>query len=281
VHAGYADSPSYVLHTNLVGTIHCLEAARKCGAAVVFLSTSRVYPVTRLRSLPLHQENARLDIAAGTSGSGWSRDGIAREFPLDGHRTIYGATKLASELLVEEYRAAYGLKTIVNRCGVIAGPWQMGKVDQGFVVLWAARHLYGGRLSYKGFGGHGHQVRDVLHVQDLCDLVTLQIDGLDRFDGRVFNVGGGHERSVSLRELTALCEERSGRTIAIEPRVETDPADVPYYVTDNREVSAAVGWTPQRPLGGVIDDVFQWLRASREMLLPILGQAHSVIETSS
>ena len=58
---------------------------------------------------------------------------------------MYGATKLASELLIEEYRAMYGLRAVVNRCGVISGPWQMGKVDQGFVVLWAARHLYGGR----------------------------------------------------------------------------------------------------------------------------------------
>jgi CDP-paratose 2-epimerase len=281
VHAGYSNSPSYVLQTNLVGTIHCLEAARQFGAAVVFLSTSRVYPVNRLRSLPLQQEHARLDIPAGTTGPGWSREGIAREFPLDGHRTIYGATKLASELLIEEYRAAFGLRAIVNRCGVIAGPWQMGKVDQGFVALWAARHLYGGRLSYKGFGGHGHQTRDVLHVLDLCDLVARQIDGIDRYDGRVLNVGGGHERSVSLRELTALCEERTGRTIAFEPRPETDPADVPYYVSDNREVSAVVGWAPQRPLTQVLDDVFEWLRGFRDVLVPLLGDAQSLVETSS
>ena len=77
------------------------------------------------------------------------------------------ATKLASELLVEEYRAIYDLRTIVNRCGVISGPWQMGKVDQGFLVLWASRHLLGGALSYVGFDGEGLQVRDVLHIEDL------------------------------------------------------------------------------------------------------------------
>ena len=71
---------------------------------------------------------------------------------------------------------AFGLKAIINRCGVLAGPWQMGKVDQGFMSLWAARHLYGGTLSYNGFGGLGHQVRDVLHVDDLYDLIALQLN---------------------------------------------------------------------------------------------------------
>ena len=85
----------------------------------------------------------------------------------------------------------YAVPAIVNRCGVIAGPWQMGKVDQGFVSLWAARHLWGVALSYIGFGGRGLQVRDVLHVQDLCELVERQIDNLPRWSGAVLNVGGG------------------------------------------------------------------------------------------
>src|SRR5438477_348415 len=117
--------------------------------------------------------------------------GISEEFPLSGARSLYGATKLASELFIEEYAYAYGLRAVVDRCGVLAGPWQMGKVDQGFVALWVARHLFEGRLSYIGFGGSGKQVRDVLHVDDLCDLVTRQIARLDDVGGEVFNVGGG------------------------------------------------------------------------------------------
>ena len=131
---------------------------------------------------------------------------------------MYGATKLASELICEEYRAMYGLRTVINRCGVIAGPWQMGKVDQGVVVLWAARHAYGGELSYVGFGGDGLQVRDVLHVADLCDLIRVQLADLPRYDGAVFNVGGGRERSVSLLELTRMCAERSGRELRVRSR---------------------------------------------------------------
>ena len=184
---------------------------------------------------------------------------------------MYGATKLASELLIDEYRAMYGLHAVVNRCGVISGPRQMGKVDQGFIVLWAARHLFGGPLGYVGFGGEGLQVRDVLHVDDLYDLIRLQLGDLPRFDGAVFNVGGGRAQSVSLLELTTMCRERAGRSIALGQTSDTTPADVPYYVTDNAQVTAASGWAPRRGLGALLDDVFSWLREHRATLEPILG----------
>ena len=273
VQAGYGGSPAYVLHTNLTGTINCLEAARRHKADVIFLSTSRVYPIDRLRSLPLVRTGNRLDIPRAESGVGWSARGISTDFALGGHRTMYGATKLASELIVEEYRAMYGMRAIVNRCGVISGPWQMGKVDQGFLVLWAARHLYGGRLTYSGFGGEGLQVRDVLHIEDLYDLLRVQIADMSRHSTAVHNVGGGAERSVSLAELTVACRQRAGRAIEIAPVPETNAADVPYYVTDNTAISAATGWSPRRSLDVVLDDVFAWLEAHRSTLAPVLGAA--------
>ena len=239
----------------------------------MFLSTSRVYPIERLRGLPLERRAERYEIPDSASGAGWSAKGIASDFPLIGHRSLYGATKLASELMIEEYRAMYGLRTVIYRFAVIAGPWQMGKVDQGFIVLWAARHLFGGPLSYVGFGGEGLQVRDVLHVADLCDLIRLQIADLPRYDGRSFNVGGGRERSVSLRELTAMCRDRAGRTIPIGSSATTGAADVPYYTTDNSQIAAVSGWTPRRGLGEVLDDVVAWLREHRAALSPILSAA--------
>jgi len=271
VHAGYGGSPAYVVQTNLTGTIHCLELARRHQADVIFLSTSRVYPIAPLRALPLSRERDRLDIPADAAGQGWSRAGISTDFPLAGYRSMYGATKLASELLIEEYRAMYGVRTIVNRCGVLSGPWQMGKVDQGFIVLWASRHLFGEPLSYIGFGGEGHQVRDVLHVADLYDLVRLQIADMARHSGAVYNVGGGHANSVSLAELTGLCRARAGQSVAIAANPQTNDADVPYYVTDNGAVTAATGWAPTRPVDKLIDDVFAWLRSHRAILEPIFA----------
>ena len=184
---------------------------------------------------------------------------------------MYGATKLAAELLVEEYHAMYGLRTIINRCGVISGPWQMGKVDQGFVVLWAARHLFGGPLCYTGFGGEGLQVRDVLHVADLYDAIRLEVNDISRHDGGLFNLGGGRERSVSLIELTAMCRERAGSRMSIESCPDTNEADVPYYVTDNRHITAASGWSPRRGLDVLLDDIFDWLRKNRAVLEPLLS----------
>ena len=126
------------------------------------------------------------------------REGVAEAFPLNGPRSFYGASKLSSELLIAEYVHSYGLKALINRCGVLAGPWQMGKVDQGVVTLWVARHYFRRSLSYCGFGGHGKQVRDVLHVDDLSDLIWKQLQSVNDWDGEVYNVGGGRENSTSL-----------------------------------------------------------------------------------
>ena len=271
VHAGYGGSPDYLVETNLLGTWNCLELARRERCDFLFLSTSRVYAIAALTALPLTASAQRLDVAENASGPGWSWHGITTGFGDRGSRSLYGATKLASELLIEEYRAMYGIRAIVDRCGVLTGPWQMGKVDQGFLVLWAARHLYGGPLAYSGFGGQGLQVRDVLHVLDLHDLIATQIESFGELDGRVFNVGGGRDGSVSLRELTAACAARAGRTIPIGSDPATRAADVPWYVTDNREVTAETGWRPRRAVSTILDEVFAWLTDHRSQLEPILG----------
>jgi CDP-paratose 2-epimerase len=269
VSAGYDDKAPYVVHTNLVGAFHCLEFARRHQSATIFLSTSRVYSIAALRALPLIASASRFELP-DDRGIGWSSRGISEAFPINGARSLYGATKLASELLIEEYGAMFGLPAIVNRCGVITGPWQMGKVDQGFFVLWAARHLYGGALSYTGLKGAGLQVRDVLHIADLYGLIAHQIKHLETLAGRVFNVGGGVESSISLRELTQLCEERAGKRIAIGSNPATRPEDIPYYVTDNSMVTAQTGWTPKYTIERSLDDVFGWLGDHRDELIPIL-----------
>jgi CDP-paratose 2-epimerase len=270
VHAGYGQSPGYLVNTNLIGLINCLDHLRRTGGDLVFLSSSRVYPIAGLRALPLEQRGDRL-VPAGEDRTGWSASGISEDFPLTGARSLYGATKLAAELLIEEYRAMYGLRAVIDRCGVIAGPWQMGKVDQGFVVLWMVRHLFGGKLSYSGFGGEGVQVRDILHVDDLFALLRLQVADWATGDGATFNVGGGAAVSVSLRELTARCEALTGRRLAIGQDADTRPADIPYYVSDHRAVTGVTGWQPVRDVDTILEDIHRWLVNERAQLEPILG----------
>jgi len=203
--AGIDGSPAYVTQTNLLGTLNCLEATRRHGACILFLSTSRVYPIEAIRRIPLVEGDTRFEIdGARCSSTGLSADGIAEDFPLSGARSIYGATKLASELFITEYADTYGVPALIDRCGVLTGPWQMGKVDQGVVVHWVASHFFGRPLRYIGYGGTGKQVRDILHVGDLTALIECQLPALPQGRGQVYNVGGGRFCSVSLCELTEL-----------------------------------------------------------------------------
>ena len=271
VRSGYGEGLRYLYDTNLTGTLNTLELARLHKADLLFLSTSRIYPMEGLRRLPLAEGEIRLDLTASAKGEGWSAAGIAENFPLPGTRSFYGATKLASELLIAEYAQAFGLRTLINRCGVIAGPWQMGKVDQGFFVLWAARHFFRGPLGYQGYGGRGLQVRDVLAIDDLALLLWQQLNQLDDLYGSTFNVGGGRTNSVSLQELTRLCEARTGARLALGSQSETHPADVPWYIADNAAVTAATTWGPRTTVPELLDQVLAWLHENAERLRPLLG----------
>jgi CDP-paratose 2-epimerase len=270
VSAGYHSSPAYLLNTNLLGTINCLELAREKCSDFIFISTSRVYPIKAICSIPLIEKDTRFEAEPNTDVAGFSARGISESFTLEGSRSLYGATKLASELLVAEYQAMYGLRTVVNRCGVLTGPWQMGKVDQGFVVLWVARHIFGGNLSYFGYGGKGKQVRDILHIEDLFDLLLIQIKDFDQHNGQTYNVGGGQGISVSLHELTQLCQDVTGRKINIHAVHADREGDIPYYITDTRRVSTATGWHPKRTTRQIIDEIHKWIIQNKAALNPIL-----------
>ena len=264
--AGYSGSPRYLLDTNLVGTLNCLELARKRQADFVFLSTSRVYPIQALRDLHYSEAETRFVLDDEQNYSGASALGVAEDFPLRGSRSLYGATKLASELFVEEYRSAFGIRTVVNRCGVITGPWQMGKVDQGVFALWMAHHHFGGELRYIGYEGSGKQVRDLLHIDDLFELIDIQTRELDLFDGQIFNIGGGLERSLSLLETTTLCEQITDRRITIHRQPETRAVDVPLYITDHRRITDLCGWRPSRSAKQTLADIHEWI-ADNEALV--------------
>jgi CDP-paratose 2-epimerase len=271
--AGIHSSPRYVLDTNLTGTLNCLETARVNKAGVIFLSTSRVYPIDHLNQLNFNEGETRFNLTDDQSIEGASSAGIRENFPLEGSRSLYGATKLSSELIIQEYQSIYGMPTIINRCGVLTGPWQMGKVDQGVVVLWAARHIYQEPLSYIGYGGTGKQVRDILHVDDLAQLVSVQLDQLRALSGTTFNVGGGVDVSASLLELTAICKSLTNNSIPIDSITQDREADVRMYITDNGRVTDSLGWAPEIKVEQIMEDVVRWIRDNQESLRPILSSS--------
>ena len=269
--AGYDGAPNYVIDTNLKGTINCLEFARRHRSSFVFLSTSRVYPISTIANLKYREDKTRLELLDEQDIAGASSFGISENFPLEGFRSLYGATKLSSELIFSEYLQMYGLRGVINRCGVLTGPWQMGKIDQGVVVLWAAHHYFGGKLSYLGYGGTGKQVRDLLHVRDLYDLLKIQLADLDRFNGRIFNIGGGREISVSLAELTALCQKYSGKNIEITSQPSNREGDIPCYLSDCRRIEDFCGWKARTSADKIIEEIMEWIRENESQLKPILS----------
>ena len=263
-------SPEYVINTNLIGTINCLEYARVNNCNFIFLSTSRVYSIPKLLELPLEVNNNRFSLAEIDQLSGFSKLGINENFSTNGIKSIYGATKISSEILIHEYINAFNINAIINRCGVIAGPWQFGKIDQGVAVLWMANHFWKKNLNYIGFGGDGYQVRDFLHIDDLVKLIIIQIETIKQFSGQVFNVGGGVENSCSLVELTKICENVSKNKIDIGKMDVDRNDDIPYFITDFSKIKNISGWAPEKSLENILVDIYSWIDENKNELINIL-----------
>lgn len=269
--SGFDGAPDYVLNTNLLGAINCFELARKNKADMVFLSTSRVYPMHSINALKYKETDSRFELEDQQPLPGASSQGISEQFSLNGSRTLYGTTKLCSELILQEYLEMYGVRSIIDRCGVLTGPWQMGKVDQGVVVHWIARHIFGGNLGYFGYGGQGKQVRDLLHIDDFYRLLILQIKDFDKYNGQIYNVGGGYDVSVSLKELTELCQKASGNSFEIGSVKENREGDIPIYLSDCSKIFEKSGWKPNHTPEKIIDEITRWVVDNKEFLKPILG----------
>jgi CDP-paratose 2-epimerase len=271
VMAGMGATLNYVINTNLNGTINTLELAARSGAKFIFLSTSRVYPISYLENINYTEGATRFDLSDKQTLAGVSSRGISEAFPLDKARSVYGATKLASELLIEEFREFFDVNYVINRCGVIAGPHQMGKVDQGVITLWVARHYWKKDIAYFGYGGTGKQVRDALHILDLFDLVDFEVHNFDKVNGRTFNAGGGVSSSVSLQELTRICADVTGNKVGASSVAENRKGDIPLYITDNTKITTEIGWAPKRNINDIITDTFNWIHKNEKQLNPILN----------
>lgn len=266
VHAGTDGTVDYLLNTNLVGTLNCLEYAKQRVDRMVFLSTSRVYSLAPLQKIILEEDETRFQLSQQNNIIGLTDCGITEDFSTRTARSLYGASKLASELVVQEYADTFNMRVVINRCGVIAGPGQFGKVDQGVFTLWVANHFFQKPLAYFGYGGRGLQVRDLLHPEDLYRLLLKQVERVQECSGEVFNVGGGMDVSTSLAELTARCRQITGHEVPIERKDKTSSVDIPFYVTDNSRVSDRFEWQPQKTIGSIVEDIYSWIEKNKAEL---------------
>jgi CDP-paratose 2-epimerase len=264
---GYAN-PMFDLTNNTFGLAHVLEKARRDEAVLILWSTNKVYSGDRINAVPRVERETRWewDAASGYAARGFSfARGFSEAFDVDGgQHSIYGVSKLCADLLCQEWHDAFGVRTVVNRFSCLAGPGQFGKSAQGWVAWWVIAFHFGLPLTYIGW--NGKQVRDALFTPDINRLVELEITQIDRCAGRVFNIGGGPERSLSVRELTAWCERRFGRAVPI--RLEPTPrkADHVIYLSDTRSAEQTLGWRPQVGLDEGLEEIIAWVEREHARL---------------
>ena len=246
-----------VIETNLIGTINILKKAKIDNSKILFISSSRVYPIIPLNKI-VKNKNIKSKIRLNKK--------IDENENIKGAKSIYGLTKLASEMFIEEFSYAFGIKYLINRCGVISGPLQFGKQDQGFVSLWVWKHINKQKLAYIGYGGHGNQVRDVLHISDLCDLILLQIKKFDKLHNKLFTVGGSNKSYTSLNNLTKICQKITKNKIKISKQTKTSIYDIPYYITNNNLISKTYKWKPKKNIYNVVMNIYMWLSNNKNNL---------------
>jgi CDP-paratose 2-epimerase len=251
---------------NLFGTVNLLEYCKRTRAGFILLSTSRVYSVAALAKLPMEVEDQAFQPKFGSiSITGVSNKGVSEAFSTTPPLSLYGSSKLASELLALEYGNAFHFPVWINRCGVLAGAGQFGRPDQGIFAFWINSYLRRRPLKYIGFDGQGHQVRDCLHPRDVAAMVWKQMQSPDRQVERVQNVSGGVLSAMSLAQLSDWCAHRFGKhEVASDPLPR--PFDLPWIVLDSSKAMQQWDWQPTTLVEQILEEITQHAQAHPEWL---------------
>ena len=238
---------------NLTALGNVLEYCRQHKAGLLLLSSSRVYSIPGLAAIPLCVQDQAFAIdRTAPLPRGLSVDGIGVDFSTAPPVSLYGATKLASEIMALEYGAAFDYPVWITRCGVLAGAGQFGTPAQGIFAFWVNAHLRRRPLRYIGFNGTGYQARDAFHPRDLAALLVAQIR-TSRSDGqRVYAAGGGPANTMSLAQLTTWCDDRFGRHV---PSLDPEPRmyDIPWVAMDNTVAARDFGWQIEMSLPAILE----------------------------
>lgn len=249
-----------VMDHNLIGTIRLLELCKNVGAGFILLSTSRVYSIQTLATIPVVCRDSAYTPACFDSVYGLTPAGITENFPTAPPLSLYGASKRCSEIIALEYGAAFGFPVWINRCGVLAGRGQFGKIDQGIFSFWIRSWASGQPLAFIGFDGRGSQVRDCLHPRDLTPVLLRQMDDAEPntstsdTDGRICNFGGGRDNAMSLAQLSRWCELHIGER-EVDTIPATRPFDLPWVVLDSTKARQLWNWQPITPIEAILQEI--------------------------
>ncbi len=245
-------NPREDFEINALGTFNVLEAIRTSTKKPILLYTSTNKVYGGLEDFEVQEQETRY----------WFKDdikGVNEEVPLDFH-SPYGCSKGAADQYVRDYARIYGLKTVVFRQSCIYGPHQFGIEDQGWVAWFLIAGMLGRDITIYGTG---KQVRDILFVEDLVDLYYRSINNIDNISGKVFNVGGGAENSISLLEFLQIIKEECDLHM---PHTFSDwrPGDQPIFVSDNTLSGQEVGWKTTTTAREGIKKLYTWLVENKE-----------------
>lgn len=259
---GY-QNPIYDFTNNTTGVINVLEHCREKNSGLIFWSSNKAYSGDFCNSIPTFESDTRFKWQDVGNLRGWTKLGFNEEGDLNGgNHTIYGVTKNAADLLIQEWSVAFDIPAIINRFSCIYGPYQFGKVSQGWIVWFALAKKFDLDLSYYGF--EGKQVRDCLHIDDLYDLILKQSNMLPDHRGSYYNVGGGIENTTSIRELNDLLDKLIPGDHKKVKISNLRRADQKIYISDITKVSRDFDWSPSIDLRSGIDTVIDWINDERE-----------------
>lgn len=243
-------NPREDFEINALGTLNVLEAMRSASmeATAIYSSTNKVYG--EMRDTTVIERDGRYEY-------GYLPNGISEAHNLDFH-SPYGCSKGAADQYFIDYHRIYGLRTVVFRQSCIYGYRQFGVEDQG----WVAWFLIASQLQHPiTIYGDGKQVRDVLFIDDLLDAYDAAFAAGGKVVGKAYNIGGGLNNAMSLRELLAHIERRQERRIPY--RIEDwRPGDQAIYVSDIRRAQAEMGWAPAISSNTGVDLLYDWVAAN-------------------
>ena len=239
---------------NVRSTVALLEALRAQGAEtpLIFASTNKVYG--DLADVEFVREGERYVPADAQMDA----HGVSEARPLDFH-TPYGCSKGAADQYVLDYARSFGVPTVVMRMSCVYGPRQMGTEDQGWVAHFLIRALEGQPITLYG---DGRQVRDILQVGDVVDAYMAAWRSIDAVSGRAFNLGGGPDNAVSLRELLDYIGELVGRPVQVD-YADWRQGDQRYFVADMRAATEALGLKPRTGWREGVAGLADWLAEHR------------------
>lgn len=258
--------------TNAVGTLNLLEAVRRHAPEVPFvhLSTNKVYGDAP-NELPLIEHATRWDYADPAFA-----DGIPETFRIDRSKhSLFGASKVAADVMVQEYGRYFGMMTCCLRGGCLTGPNHAGVQLHGFLSYLVRCNLEG--QPYTVFGYGGKQVRDNIHAIDVARFIAAFIAAPR--SGEVYNLGGGRANSCSILEAFALAEAVSGRPMAWSYSETAREGDHICYISDLAKARAHYPeWDLSRSLTDIVEEI---ARAQRERAVEGDGLAASVVVSVS